>query len=96
MGKASSKWQAVLDYEQGSTHLKVKILFNKSSDDSDKVLKVPEMKKWRTTKNSNKDAGEVVEELEQLKEVKKKKVIGKKTKKKRKRSSDGRKKEERH
>ena len=58
------------------------MLFNKSSDDSDKVFKVPEMKKWRTTKNPNKDTGEDVEELEQSKEVKKKKVIGKKTKKK--------------
>ena len=40
------------------------------------------MKKQRTTENSNKDTGEDVKELEQLKEVKKKKVIGKKTKKK--------------
>ena len=43
-GKASSKCQAVLDFEQVSTHLKVKMPFNKSSDDSDKVLKVPEMR----------------------------------------------------
>ena len=48
--------------------------FNKSSDDSDKVLKVPETKKQRTTKNSNKDTGEDVEELEQRKEVKRRKL----------------------
>ena len=58
------------------------MLFKKSSDDSDKVLKVPERKKWRTTKNSNKITGEDVEECKQSKEAKKKKVRGKKTKKK--------------
>ena len=58
--------------------------FNKSSDDSDKVLKVQETKKWRTTKNSNKDVGEDVKELKESKEVKKKTVVGKKTKKRKK------------
>ena len=52
--------------------------FNISSDDSDKVLKVPKMRKCRTIKNFNKeDCGE---ELELSKEVKMKKVVAKKQK----------------
>ena len=57
--------QAVLDFEQGSTRLKVKMPFNKSSDshDSDKMLAGPSTKKHRTTKNSNKEEDIKLEEL---------------------------------
>ena len=51
------------------------------------------MRKWRTTKNSNKDNDE---EWEPSKDTKKKRVIIKKTKKERKRSCEGRHKEQRH
>ena len=45
-GKGQKKMQAVLDFKQGSTRLKVKMPFNKSSDshDSDKMLAGPSTK----------------------------------------------------
>ena len=45
-GKGQKKMQAVLNLEQGSTRLQVKMPFNKSSDsyDSDKMLAGPSTK----------------------------------------------------
>ena len=56
-GKGPNKRQAVLNFEQGSIRLQVKMPFNKSSNshDSEKLVAGPSTKKLRTTKNSNKD-----------------------------------------